>query len=398
MPVYAVKAVRPDGTEETARIEAADEAAAVAAAAASGLTPYHVSLAAARPAARTRSGDRKLATRIARELSVLTAAGLSVEPALAALTRHAGDRHLKAAATSLLDDVRGGAALSEAFSARPGLFPPPFPEIAEAGEAGGALGKALGELADSREEMEAVSASIRGSLIYPAFLLVFTGLSLTALIVFILPPFERLFIDMGSPVPPLAASVFAIAGGLTAYGPVLLTATVLAFFALRAGLSRPRVRLAFDRWLITAPVIRLVIRMRVAAQFCRVLALLLRNGLSAAPALRLAARAAGNTWAVHRLTEALAEVRAGRGFADRIEASDVLPMLAAELLSVGEEVGDLAPAAERLARYYETRVQNDARRAAQLIGPLVIILAGLVIGGVIVSILLALVSVSAVGF
>jgi len=88
MPVYAVKAVRPDGTEETARIEAADEAAAVAAAASAGLTPFNVALATARPVARTTSRDRKLATRVARELSVLTAAGLSVEPALAALTRH----------------------------------------------------------------------------------------------------------------------------------------------------------------------------------------------------------------------------------------------------------------------------------------------------------------------
>lgn len=210
MPVYSVRAIRQDGAEETVRIEAPDELAAVAAAAASGLTPFNVSPATALPVARTNARDRKLATRVARELSVLTAAGLSVEPALSALTRHAGDRRLKAVATGLLDDVRGGAALSEAFGARPGIFPPPFPEIAEAGEAGGALGRALGELADSREEMEAVSASIRGSLIYPAFLLVFTGLSVTALIVFILPPFERLFIDMGAPVPPLAATVLPL--------------------------------------------------------------------------------------------------------------------------------------------------------------------------------------------
>lgn len=398
MPVFAVKALRPDGAEETSRIEAADETTAAAAAAARGLTPIGVRLAAAQSEPRAGARDRKLATRVARELSVLTAAGLSVEPALAALARHAGDPQLKAAAQGLLDDVRAGAALSEAFAARPALFPAPFPEIAEAGEAGGALGRALGELADSREKRETVSASIRGSLIYPAFLMVFMTVAVTALLVFIVPPFERLFTDMGAPVPPLADFVFGTARGLVVYGPFILGAIVLAVIALRAALARPGPRLTADRWLITAPLIGAAMRMLVAARFCRVLALLLRNGLSAAPALRLAARAAGNTWAARRLTEALAEVRAGRGFAERIEASDVLPPLAAELLSVGEEAGDLALAAERLARFYETRLEEGARRAAQLAGPLVIVLAGLVIGAVIVSILLALVNVSAVTY
>ena len=93
----------------------------------------------------------------------------------------------------------------------------------------------------------------------------------------------------------------------------------------------------------------------------------------------------------------LAEVRTGRGFADRIEATNVLPPMAAELMSVGEETGDLGEASRRLADFYETQFERNAKLTARIIEPVVIVLTGLVIGIVIVSILLAMVSINDIG-
>lgn len=397
MPVYAVRAIKPDGGEDILRLDAPDGSAAAAAASARGLTPIKVSLAQEESVPRAARGSAKLATRLAREMSVLTAAGLSVEPALAALTRHAAEKKLKAVAEGLLEDVRGGKALSEAFAARPDIFPAPFPEIAQAGEAGGALGKALGELADARERREAVEASIKGALFYPAFLLIGAMIAVAAILIFVVPPFESLFLQIGAETPAAASIVFGASDVIATAGPVLIIAILLAVLLARVLLDRPGARQAMDRWMLNLPLAGNAVRTIIAARFCRVLALLLRNGISAAPALRLAARAAGNRWAVRRLTDALGEVRAGSGFSDRIEASDVLPPLAAELLSVGEETGDLGAAAERLATFYETRFESGAKAVARLIEPAVIVITGLVIGLVIVSILSALVSVNDIG-
>ena len=396
MGVWSVRALRADGGEETARIEAASESLAAAAAQSRGLTPIAVKPAAALREARPSKRERTLATRVSRELSILIQAGLSIEPALAALSRHAADKRLKGVSQGLLADVRQGQSLSEAFATRPQIFPPPFPEVAEAGEAGGALGRALAELAEARERREAVEAAVAGALVYPAFLMSFALLAVTAILVFVVPQFQQLFDDLGSAPPPQAAIVFATAEFVTRWGPFILAAIVLAVIGWRIALTRPAARARWDRWTLGLPVVGAALKVVIAARFCRVLALLLRNGLSAAPALRLASRAAGNSWAVKRLSDALSEVRAGRGFSERMEASDVLPPLAAELLQVGEETGELASAAERLATYYETRFETVSKQVTRLIEPAVIILTGVAIGLLIISILSALVSVNEV--
>lgn len=398
MAVFAVRVARPGGGIETARIEAANGDAAAAAAMARGLTPLSVSVARPEAAPRTSASKKKLATRVARELSVLTGAGLSVEPALSALTRHATEKELKETADGLLTDVRGGSALSEAFAARPDIFPAPFPEIAEAGEAGGALGKALGELADTRERREQVEAGIQGALIYPAGLLVIATLAVTGLMVFLVPQFERMFDQIGGDVPPQAAFVFAISAWLRQWGLWLLGGIAALVFAFVIVTRQPAIQERIDRWMLRLPMVGDATRTIIAARFCRILGLLLRNGLSAAPALRLAARAVGNSWAVTRLSAALTEVRAGRGFSERVEASEVLPPLAAELLSVGEETGDLGAAATRLADFYEARFERNAKAISRIIEPAVIMLAGVVIGAVILSILSALMSINTLNF
>ena len=398
MALFAVSAIRPDGGEETIRIEAGDRTAAAAAISARGLTPIRVQSAKEAPQKQASGKAKKMATRLARELSVLTAAGLSIEPALAALSRHAADKKLKEAADMLLADVRNGASLSEAFGKRPELFPSPFPEIAEAGEAGGALGTALGELADNRERREAVEASIQSALAYPAFLMLMAIGAVAGMLIFLIPRFESLFDQIGGEIPPQAAFVFGAAHAISTYGPWIVVIIGALIFIWRAALTRPSSREAYDRWLLGLPVLGAASRTMIAARFCRVLALLLKNGLSAVPALRLASRAAGNRWAVRRLTDALAEVRAGKGFSDRVEASDVLPPLAAELLSVGEETGDLGAAAERLASFYETQFEQNARLISRIIEPAVIMFAGIAIGGIMLSIMSALVSINQIDF
>ncbi len=397
MSGFRVRAVATDGTESDVFVEASSETEAAAMVRANGLTPLS-----AQPGTQPRNkraprGANAAASRIVRELGALTGAGLTVEQALSSLSRYASSALAVSIATSLQDDVRAGKSLADAFGARPEIFPPPFPQIAEAGEVSGALPAALNDLADWQEKRAAFDNEIKGALIYPVILLVLAFVAVTGLLVFVVPRFEQVFSDMGAAPPAFAAGVFATARGLAKASPFILAfgfgATLLTGLWLR-GLEARRTALAFAHRL---PGIGALMRAMLAARFCRVLAVLLLNGLSAVPAFRLASASLTDDYAKMRLEEALTQVRRGASLPDQIEATGVLPPLAVEIIRVGEQTGELGKATERLANLFETRLERGARTALHLAEPALIGFVGLIVGVIIVSILLALVSVNDVG-
>lgn len=344
------------------------------------------------------AGGRKAATRLSSELSLLLKSGMTIEQALSALTRFSTHQSHNALARGLLQDVRSGKAFHQAIAARPETFPAPFAQVAQAGEASGSLDSALSDLADFLEARQRFEDALRGAMIYPAILLVGAFLATVTILMFVVPRFESLFNDTSMTLPASTAFVFAAARGAVVGVPVLAGLIVAGFVLFRIRMRSPRFQRAWHGLLLNLPLLGPINREAMAARFSRLLALMLKNGLSAAPALRLAAAATGNAHARDRLQTAVGRVRTGRGFADEIVNAGVLPEMVCELLRVGEESGDLAGAAARLAEVYEVRVKRTADLALRLIEPVIIIFVGLILGGIIVSILLALVSANDAAF
>lgn len=395
---FAVRLAGSEGEITTLEIEADSTADAARIAGRRGGALVSVREIGSRKSALSRSSGHKAATRLSSELSLLLKSGMTIEQALSALTRFSSQRGHTALAQALLQDVRSGKAFHQAIAARPDIFAAPFAQVAQAGEASGSLGAALADLADYLEARQRFEESLRGALIYPAILLVGAFLATVTILMFVVPRFEALFNDTAMTLPASTAFVFAAARGAVVGVPVLGLVLAAGLVLFRIRMRSPGFRRSWHGLLLNLPFLGKINREAMAARFSRLLSLMLKNGLSAAPALRLSAAATGNAHARDRLEKAVARVRTGRGFAEEIANADVLPDMVCELLKVGEESGDLAGAASRLAEVYEVRVKRTADLALRLIEPVIIIFVGLILGGIIVSILLALVSANDAAF
>jgi general secretion pathway protein F len=391
---FAVRYRAPNGEIAIAEVPAISAEAAGAQIAAQGQTPLS-----ARPLRRAQTGASDLlATRIARELAMMLAAGMTLPDALSALSRHGAQARSRSLAAGLLADVRGGRSLAEAFAARPSDFPQPFAAIAEAGEASGTLAQALADLAEHREQWRALSDSVRAALVYPAILLCVAVLAVGAIFTVVVPRIRQVFVDSATPPPPSAAFVFALADIGVWAGP-LLAIVIGALVLTWPWLSRQAGgRAALDQFWLTNPLSRAALRTLTAARYCRVLAVLLKAGVSSAPALKLAGAALPNAYAAARLGAAFQDVRRGADIAAGLERADVLPPLAAEMLRVGEATGDLGPSAARLAQLYETQFKRGAEGAMRLAEPVLVLICGVIVGGVVIAMALALASLNEVNF
>jgi len=397
MKHWLVHATNTDGIVEELLVAAETELAAAGQARARGLTPIGIRVSTKQTAKKVR-GAAAAATRLARELSALIGAGLTVERALQSLEKFAENSLSGRVARDLLVEIRAGNSLSQSFAQMPDIFPPPFAQIAEAGEASGSLAHSLADLADWREQRQKFESEMRGSLLYPVILLIFSALAVIGLLLFVVPRFEQIFIDMGSDPPAFAGMVFASSRGLTLWLPIIGGIIAAVVLALSIWLRRPGARLSMYRRAHHLPVFGPIMRAFLAARFNRVLAVLLQNGLSTAPAFRLAAAGLADLYAKQQLQAALVEVRRGGSLPEQIINANILPPLATEILRIGEETGDIAPAAKRLADLYEGRLERGTKLVVRLAEPLLIGFVGLVVGAIVLSILLALVSINEIGF
>ncbi len=397
MSGWKVRGARKDGAIEEIFITADTQTNAASEARARGLTPLSIQKGVQKPKKKIRGAD-KAATRLARELSALLGAGLTVEKALQSLSRFGGKSLTGRIAQDLLLEVRSGKPFSQALTEFPETFTPPFPQIAEAGEASGSLPEALADLANWREQKQKFESEMQGSLLYPVILLVFSTLAVIGILLFVVPRFEQIFDNMNAAPPAFAGFVFAVSAALSTWLPILGIGIFLCVFAFIIWYRRPRSKFMLYRISHQVPGLGKMLQAILAARFCRVLAVLLQNGLSAAPAFRLASAGLSDTYAREQLQGALEQVRRGSSLPDQIEQSGVLPPLAVEILRVGEETGDLAPAAKRLADLYEGRLERGIKMVIRLAEPLLIGFVGLVIGAIVLSILLALVSINEIEF
>lgn len=400
MPLFAYRALTAAGERVSGEIEAADDRSAVARLQARGLIPISAEPVAARagtPALAGRGLSRAV-TEATRELATLLGAGQPVEAALGLLIETGEHRKLRTVLASVREAVRGGKALSEALAAHPEAFPRAYVGIVRAGEAAGRLSESLLALVRLRERSEQLERKLVSAMIYPSVLLLASLGALAVLLLVVVPRFAPLFAQAGAELPTGTRLTLALADLLAERGELL----VLTLIALLVGFLFARrnetVRLAFDRALLAAPVVGRIARERATAQAMRGLATVLGGGLDLASGLGLVKDLLANRAARAAMERVLVEVRQGRPLWSCLAEAGTLAPLAVRLLRVGEESGRLAAVAEHLAETFEERVATRLTRLVALAEPLVIVTLGLLVGGIVVSILAAVVAVNDLAF
>lgn len=328
------------------------------------------------------------------ELSIMLRAGLALDSALRVLI---GMSHKPAVAElvkGILEDVKGGAPLSRALLAHRALFGDFYINMIRSGEASGRLAEVMGRLVEHLERSRALRDSVISATIYPAILLSVAVLSLIAMLGFVVPQFESLFRDMGDALPLPTRFVLTLGSFFTEYGVYLGIVSALLFWAVRRWLRTEDGRDWLQSRMLATPILgRLVLKYDIT-RFSRSLGTLLGNGVPILTALGIATETVGNRRLRARLADVTPKMKAGARVGDAMAGTGLFEPLAINLIRVGEETGRLDAMALELARIFDRDVENGIKRGLTMLEPLLILTLGLLIAGIIVSILLGILSIN----
>jgi general secretion pathway protein F len=343
---------------------------------------------------RRRGLSRKTVARLTRELAVMLESGQDLDHALRFMTTTARDAKTRALLQELRDRVRGGRSLASALAAFPDTFPRLYLGLVTAGEAGGKLAEALARLATMLEREQSLAATIQSSLAYPVTLVIAAIGSVTLLLTWVLPQFAPMFAEAGTQLPASTRMLMASGELVRENGLWLLLFMIAGAVLLRELARHPAQRRRLHRALLAIPVVGLLIRHVNAARLTRTLGTLLANGVGLLAALSICREVLSHLLAIDAVEQAIGRVREGRGMAPPLAESGAFPAETGHLLELGAETGRLAEMALRAADIHEERVRTIVQQLVSLMVPAITIVMGVVVAGIIGSLLVAMMSLN----
>ena len=332
-------------------------------------------------------------TSFLRELALLLRARVTLEAALHTLGDDTG-KGLTRFAGALRASISAGESFADALERHPAIIEPAYVAMVRAGEASGNLDSVVHAIVEDRARRHLLAERIGSAIRYPCFLVGSAALILVFFLVYVVPQFEPVFKDLGAKLNSGAAFVIAASTWLRGNVDMVLGSSIAVILAVWFVFKRPQTRKTMIAALSSVPGIAGLLRDRRAARLLGTLGLLIENGVALPTALKILRDIVSelrHAAAAERVHE---QVRNGRRFADALAETDLLPPLAVRMLRVGDETGDLASIARHAAQFYEHKLGTDLDRLMGAIGPIVIILVSIVIGGLVVSIMSALLSIT----
>lgn len=320
-----------------------------------------------------------------RQCTVMLAAGLPLTEVLQRMAQQPARPAIGTVAQRLQHAVESGASLSHAMASERRVFSPMYVAMVGAGEQSGALISVMERLAHWLEQRDAVQRRVLGALLYPAVVVVTAIAAVVVLLWTVVPTFDAMLADAGVSLPTATRWVVHVSALVREHG-TLAAATLVATglmiaFDMRSDAGRQR----RDRALYAVPVAGPLLRQASVARSARTLAMLLTAGVGVLSALDLTSRAAGAGVMSAALREVQRRVAAGEGLADAFAATGAFPAMTVSMLAVGERTGALSDMLERLAAYYEQIVEAATRDLLALMEPLLMLVVGAVIAGVVVA-------------
>lgn len=401
MPQYLYRAVTPEGEERRGELDASDPQAVARQLQSSGLIPLQIDLAGSaggwRLTLRLEAGRSQRLQRVlqfTQELSELMRAGISLDRALQIMHRVSQDSEQKALLKRVQDGVQRGRSLSRALQEQEGMFSPFYISMVNAAETAGSLADGLADLAFYLERSRELREKVLAALLYPMILLLVAIFSLIIILTYVIPQFQQLFSTMGQALPLATRIVMGSAEFVQTFGPWLVVAMVLGVLWFRRRLQIPDVRLRWHSSLLRWPLLGGLIQRLETARFSRSLGTLLRGGVPMVNALQIARDTLTNQQLAEAVGQATESVRAGHRLAEPMFRTGLFPVLAVQMIQVGEETGELDQMLLKVADRYDREVGVSIQRMLTILEPLLIVGLGVLIAGIIMSILVAIMSIN----
>ena len=321
-----------------------------------------------------------------RQFATLVNAGVAIVRALGVLSEQCKNPKLKKALLGISADVQQGTSLSEAMAKYPDCFDRLYVSMVEAGETGGVLDEVLNRLSKLLEDMARLKNQIKSAMAYPSAVAIFAVVVFLGMTIFLIPVFAGIFQDLKVELPALTKFMLFLSSVLRSWLVVIPIGTTIAtVFFLRNYYKTPAGRLQIDGFLLKVPLFGDLNEKSAVARFCRVFGTLTRSGVPILNCLDIVGDTVGNQVIASAIGTAKAEIQQGGMLSIALQKKKVFPPMAIQMMSIGEETGELDAMLMKVADFYEDEVEQAVKALTSLIEPLMMVgIAGMV-GTILVS-------------
>lgn len=330
-----------------------------------------------------------------RQLATLIESGMPLTRALSTVGQQTDNTKLTSVVEQLREDVQKGSTFAEAMERHPKVFTAMHCNLVRAGETGGMLEEVLWRIVQFGEQDEELRAKAVSAMIYPAILVTMGVLAIFILTSFVFPKFLLLFEDLEIEMPLPTRVVLAICGFMGTWWWAVALGVIGTVAALVSYWRTPGGRMFYDRLVLRIPVLRAVIQKYVMAQFARTLGTLLDNGVPVLRSLRITVETLSNRAIAQEVDVVQAKVAEGDSISSGLAQTRYFPPMVVNMFVIGEESGKLGNVTKRMADAYDVEVDRAVKTLTALLEPLMIIIMGVLVGGLVISMLMPILTMSA---
>ena len=320
-----------------------------------------------------------------RQFATMINAGLPLVQSLDILAEQTENQALRKTISEVLYDVESGQTLADAMAKHPKVFTELYTNMVAAGEAGGILDTILLRLATFLEKNDALVRKIKGAMIYPGVIFSVAGGAIVILLIFVIPTFQNMFASAGIPLPLPTQFVIGMSAFLQGYWWACGAGVIGAVFGIRQFYKTDQGELLLDKFLLAMPVLGDLQRKSAVARFTRTLGTLVSSGVSILEGLEITAKTAGNRVIHDAVMGSRASIAGGETISGPLKESGVFPPMVVQMINVGEQTGGLDEMLSKVADFYDDEVDTAVESLLAAMEPIMIVVLGVVVGGMIVA-------------
>ena len=320
-----------------------------------------------------------------RQFATMINSGLPLVQSLDILAKQTENPTLAEVTKQVVFDVESGHTLADAFSKHPKAFTELYVNMVAAGEAGGILDTILLRLATFLEKSDALIRKVKGAMIYPGVIFSVAGIAVAVLLIFVIPTFQKMFASVGMELPLPTRIVIGMSDMLINYWWVLIAVIVGIVFAIKRYYATPDGHKKCDQILLNSPILGDLLRKSAVSRFTRTLGTLISSGVSILDGLEITAKTAGNRVIHDAVMESRNSIAGGETIAGPLEKSKVFPPMVISMIAVGEQTGGLDEMLSKIADFYDEEVDVAVSALLSLMEPVMIVVLGVIVGGMVVA-------------
>ncbi len=338
---------------------------------------------------KVKMGDLSL---FSRQLAAMLNAGIPLTRALHTLSRQVENHTLSGALTEISLNVEGGSSLSESLKGYPHIFSELYVNMVNAGESGGSLELSLSRLSTQLQKSKELQDNIKSAMFYPVVVLGFAVIILFGMLFFLVPIFVGFFPE-GAELPAPTRIIIGFSDLARNYWFIIFPLLILSFFLASSYIKSKKGKERIDRLTYNMPLFGPLIQKTAVANFARTFSTMLSTGIPVVQALDASGKASGNTLVIEAASIAGEKIQEGSSVAEPLEESGVFPPMVTHMISVGEETGDIPEMMDKVAEFFEEEVATITKGLTSLIEPLMLVVIGVLVGGMLIALYLPIFTV-----